>query len=244
MTDRRDERAGGVDDRVRTTESPDTMASPIAHEPGIYRPSSAFRRALRRATPGHASGVEGRSAESEPRSTPEVSRTPGLTPLIGAALAVGVAAGFLELAVVMIQVQGLHRVGLATLRISRHVAWMVPVAEVVVTLGLTLGLVTPALALSALRRRRTRSSGSSSWCWWWAGTVLGTLLLLGPLLAVRCLHGGAALALAFGAGTRIGRLLVRPTPGWRRASRLAGVAAFCGLVAYSAWQWDRVARAE
>jgi arylsulfatase A-like enzyme len=171
-------------------------------------------------------------------------RAPGLTDLIGAALAVGVAAGFLELAVVMIQVHGLHRVGLGTLRISRHVAWMVPAAEAVVTLGLTLGLVAPALARSALRDRRPGSSRSASWPWRWAGTVLGMLLLLGPLLAVRRLHGAAALALAFGAGARIGRILVRPTPAWRRASRRAGAIALCGLIAYSFWQWDRVAHAE
>src|SRR5580692_3608238 len=108
MTDRQDERAGGVDERVLTTESPETTARPVPHEAGIYRPSSAFRRAMLRATPRRASGVEGRSAES--RSTPEMSRAPGLTPLLGAAMVVGVAAGFFELAVVMIQVQGLHRV--------------------------------------------------------------------------------------------------------------------------------------
>jgi arylsulfatase A-like enzyme len=170
-------------------------------------------------------------------------RRPRLIDLIGASLAVGVAAGALELAVVMIQVHALHRVGLATLRISRHVAWMVPAVEAVVTFALTLGLVGPALAWSAFRDRRPRPSGARSWAWKWAGTVLGTLLLLGPLLAVRRLHGPAALALAFGAGTRIGRFLVRPTPTWRRASCWAGAIALSGLITFSIWQWDRVARA-
>ncbi len=121
---------------------------------------------------------------------------------------------------------------------------MVPVAETLVTVGLTLILVTPAIALSAWRNGRPGSSRSTSWAWTWAGIVLGTLLFLGPLLAVRRLHAAAALALAFGAGTRIRRFVVRPTPGWQRASRWAGAIALCGLAAYSYRQWDRVAHAE
>jgi arylsulfatase A-like enzyme len=70
------------------------------------------------------------------------------------------------------------------------------------------------------------------------------LLLLGPLLAIRRLHVAAALVLALGAGSRIGRILVRPTSRWRRGARRAGVVALVGLVVYSFWQWDRVARAE
>src|SRR4051794_17654881 len=75
-----------------------------------YRPSTAFRRLLDRRTRPR-------------RPEPQVLRSPGLLPLFGATLAVGVAAGFLELAVLMTQLHGLHRIGLSTLRMSRHVTW-------------------------------------------------------------------------------------------------------------------------
>jgi arylsulfatase A-like enzyme len=242
MTHCRDYGAAAVADLAKTIEPPYTRAGPNPDARGIYFPSSAFRRALQRSTRGHARRFEDRSAGSG--STPKIPRVPGLTNLIGAALAVGVAAGFIELGVVMIKVNGLHRVGLGTLRISRHVAWMVPAAEALVTLGLTLALVAPVLAWSAFRDRRSRSSRSVSWPWRWAGTVLGMLLFLGPLLAVGRMHGAAALVVAFGAGARIGRILVRPTPAWRRASCWAGAMALCGLIAYSLWQWNTVTYAE
>ena len=78
------------------------------------------------------------------------------------------------------------------------------------------GLVAPALAWSAWRERPAGASRPLSWTWSWAGMVLGTLLFLGPLLAVRGLHGAAALALAVGAGI--------PHPSLRRAAH-AGLAA-------------------
>jgi arylsulfatase A-like enzyme len=203
--------------------------------PDAYHPSSAFRRALRRASPRTSHGSRGAAASSG---------APGLADLVGAALAVGVASGFLELAVVMFQVHWLHRVGLGTLRISRHVAWMIPAAETPVVLALALGLVAPVLVWSARRRGRPGHGQSVAWAWRWTSFVLGTLLLLGPLLAVRRLHVVAALVLSVGLGSRIGPLLVRPTPRWRRGARLAGAVALVGLVGYAFWQWDRVARAE
>ena len=204
---------------------------------GIYLPSPAFRRAMRR----RARGPSDRRTDP---GTSAIPTAPALVDLAGAAMAVGVAAGFLELAVATFQIHGLHRVGLATLKISRHAAWMIPVAEAAITLLLTLAMVGPATAWSALRDRRQGRSGPSKRSWRWAGTVLGTLLLLGPLLSVRRLHAAAALVLAFGGGTRLGRLLVRPTPAWRRGARRAGIVALGGLLAYSFWEWDRVAHAE
>ncbi len=186
-------------------------------------------------------------AEGQPRGsqvTPMALRAPGLLNLIGVALPVGVVAGALELAVLMVQLHGLHYVGPSTLRISRHVAWMVPVAEALVTLGLALALVTPALALSARRSRGPGASRAVSRTCNWAGAVLGTLLFLGPLLAIRRLHTVAAVALAVGVGIRMRRVLVRRTPGWRRASCWAGAVAMGGLSVYSFWQWDQVAGAE
>ncbi len=186
--------------------------------------------------------MEDRPEGSE--STGHAPRVPGLSSLIGAALTVGVAAGFLELAALMFQVHGLHRVGISTFRISRHVLWMVPVAETLVTLGLALLFGIPALVWSARRDGGPVASRRVSRACRWIGMVLGTVLVLAPLLTVRRLHTIAAVALALGAGTRLRRLLVRPTPGWRRASCWTGAMVLVGLPVYSYWQWDQVARAE
>src|SRR5262249_40381046 len=156
-------------------------------------------------------GAEDRAEPSGPAPAPP--GPPSLPELAAAALTVGIASGLLELAVVMFQIHGLHRVGLSTLRISRHVAWVIPAAEAVTALILAVGLVAPALAWSAWRRWR-RGPSASTWVWAWAGLVLGTLLFLAPILAIRRLHGGAALALAIGAGSRVRGLLIRPTPDW------------------------------
>jgi arylsulfatase A-like enzyme len=169
-------------------------------------------------------------------------------PLVGATVAVGVAAGFLELAVLMTQLHGLHRIGLSTLRMSRHVTWMVPVAETLVTAGLALVLVFPVVAGGAWwRRRRARSgapAGDPRRPWIWAGTILGTLLVLGPLLAIRGLHAGPALVLALGFGLKFRRWVVRPTPRWPRAACWAGAIAAGILPGYILRDWNRLGGAE
>lgn len=239
MTNRQNDREGGIGGRAATSDTPRAQPDPAGAAAGPYHPSSAFRRALRRSRGGLSRGTESRTDRSG-----STSLAGELSALAGAALAVGVAAGFLELAVVMIQIHGLHRVGLATLRVSRHAWWMIPAGETVATLGLTLVLAAPALAWSTVRGRRPERSRSPRLARRWTGMVLGTLLFLGPLLAVRRLHAAAALALAIGVGFRAGRLLVRATPQWRRLARRAGVIALGGLVAYSCWEWDRVAHSE
>jgi arylsulfatase A-like enzyme len=243
MTNSQDHRIARIDDRAVTTESPQAPPGAARGASGTYRPSRAFLRALRRSTDRGPDEGADRSG-----STPVPSGAPGVWSLVGAALAVGVATGFLELAVAMIQVHWLRWVGLSTLKISRHVAWMVPAVETLTTLGLAMALVGPSLAWSAWREGRRRSSastpGSPSWTWTWAGMVLGTLLFFGPLLAVRRLHTAAALVLSIGAGFRVHRVLVRPTPGWCRGSCWVGAVALGGLIAFSCWEWDRVVRAE
>ena len=106
---------------------------------------------------------------------------------------------------------------------------MIPVTGTAVTVFLTLALVAPVLAWSAWRRS-TRADDAPCWAWGWAGMVLGTLLFLGPLLAIRGLHVAAPVAIAVGLGFRIGRYIVRPTPAWRRnVYRAAAIA--IGLLA-------------
>ena len=79
--------------------------------------------------------------------------------------------------------------------------------------------------------------------WDLAGTVLGTLLLLGPLHAIQGFHPSAPLAVAFGAGVQSRRLLVRRSAAWVRISRSLGVAVVFLLPAYVFWEWHRTATA-
>jgi arylsulfatase A-like enzyme len=213
-----------------------TSAASSPHRP------TAPGRGPRRWTRADPPAVQERPGVSE--SAPGTLRAPGLLSLIGVALGVGAASGFLELAVLTIRVHILHRVGISTLEISRHVSWMVPVAETLVVLGLTLGLGAPALARSSRRVRGPDALKRDVRVCRYFGAILGTLLFLGPLLTVRRLHAVAALALAVGAGVRSRKLLVRPTPGWRRGACWAGALVLVGLPAYSYWQWARVVGAE
>lgn len=249
---RRQERDRGLTDaRVVGDAPPREIPGSIDDGPGFYQPSWPFRRAL-----GRVARREGGTAEAEAsseRSAPTLplpvstiaAQIPGLAPVIGTAMVVGVSAGFLELLVMGTQIHILQRVGMGTLRISRHVAWMIPVAETLTTVGLATVLIAPALAWAARRRRGKAQapSRSAAFAWEWAGLVLATLLWLGPLLAVRGLHAAAALALAIGAGFRLRRRFVRPTRGWRVASCWGGLVALGLLSCHAFVQWERVAHA-
>jgi arylsulfatase A-like enzyme len=232
-------RRGGESANLGTTDHP-LPAIPGSSTPGRkgYHPSGLLRRFLgpARSGPEHATAHPGEAvADSSPKKTGGAWLS-----WIGAALAVGVAAGFLELAVFGFQVHGLHRAGVGYLRISRHVAWMVPVAETLIVTPLALALIAPALLWES---RRARRGVTVSWARGWAGLVLGTLLCLGPLMAIRGLYHEAALALALGIGFRIRRWVAGPTPGWNRAARWAGLVAIGILSTYSYGQWSRVAHA-
>jgi arylsulfatase A-like enzyme len=171
------------------------------------------------------------------RAAPGLGRAPAWGDLLAAAVAVGVMSGLLELAVVMVQVHVLHIVGWSTLMISRHAIWMIPATGMAVVVPLALGLVAPTQMLAAYRVRRQPEEVAPGPAWDWAGLVLGTLLLLGPLLAVQGFHPIAPVAVAMGAGSRIRGLIVRPTTSWRRRVR-GGVAIGIGvLVLLAASQW-------
>ena len=163
---------------------------------------------------------------------------------LGVAFLLGVASGFLELAVLQIQAHVRHRVGWHSLMVSRHITWMVPVSAPLVIVPLAVILVWPALALLAWRSRRGRPAPplAVAWAWGWAGTVLGTLLLLGPLLAMRALHPAAAVALALGLGFRLWHWMVRPIAGWRRLSYSGAGIVILALPACLFTQWNAVVR--
>ena len=221
-----------VQDRALTRPVDRTSTRPGNHASvGIDRPSTALRNAFRR------SARAARLLSAAP-----LIPAPSLSGLVGAAIAAGVASGFLEVLMLFFQVHGLHRVGLWSMRISRHAAWMIPAAEAGATLASALVLIGPALAWSAWRRRRGGPAGR--WVWTWSGLVLGTLLFLGPMLAIRRMHPVAAMVLAIGAGSRFRLALVRPTPGWRLGAIRAGVMASVVLASFSAWRWDRVTHAD
>lgn len=189
-----------------------------------------------------ATGPRARLSQRFRRRTGPDTAVPRLLPLIGAAIAVGGTAGALELAVFALQVDVLNLVDLNSIRISRHVYWMIPAAEFLVAAPLALALILPVAA--RIRRKARRGIPvDAARAWGWAGAVLGTLLVLGPLLAIRGLHPWAALVLALGLGFRLRHLMARPTPRWGRAASWAGIIAIGALPTFGLWQWDRVARA-
>jgi arylsulfatase A-like enzyme len=134
------------------------------------------------------------------------------------AFLLGFASGLLELAVLEIQLHFRHSVDWYSLMVSRHITWMVPVTAPLLIVAVGVVLVAPALAKPAWRRRKGRQTAgwAVTLAWAWAGTLLGALLFIGPLLAIRALHTGAAAALALGLGFRLWHWLVRPITGWHR----------------------------
>ncbi|MFI5457750.1 MAG: sulfatase [Isosphaerales bacterium] len=143
-----------------------------------------------------------------------------------------------------IQVLVRHRVDWNCLMVSRHITWMVPVTAPLVIVPLAVILVWPALASLAWRSRRGRRASplAVARVWGWAATVLGMLLLLGPLLAIRALHPAAPVALALGLGFRLWRWMVRPIAGWRRLSYLGAGIVIPALPACLFAQWNAVVR--
>ena len=209
------------------------------NESRIYRPTSLLRNILNRSARGQAAGEV--LAEKLPHAA-AVARAPGVLSFLGVAIVLGVASGFLELAALQIQARVGERIGWHSLMVSRHVSWMVPLTAPLVIAPLAVSLVWPALALSAWRQRRGRSLPSSGLVrtWGWAGTVLGTLFILGPILATRSLHLLAAAALALGLGFRLSRALVSPTSGWRRFLYLGAGIIIVALPTSLFIQWNAI----
>ena len=204
-----------------------------------YHPSAAFRRALNRGTRPRLSGAEGKL--SSPGATDVLGHAPGLLCLLGAGLAVGATAGFLELLVQTAQLHGWHRVDWSSLTISRHAGWMVVVTSTLLSAILTVLLLAPALAWAAWRQSRQVPVHRLSWTWDLAGAILGTLLLLGPLQTIQGLHAAAPVSIALGAGIRSRRWLVWRSAAWQRTSFWLGILVASMLPFYTLWQWNAVA---
>ena len=163
----------------------DSQVSPAPSNPshrGFYHPSLLLRQALAKRT-------RQRQGKSGPEhSQPLPQNAPPVSSLIGAALSVGAASGFLEMAVQAVQLHVLHRVDWTSLMFNRHAVWLLVMVSTLMTAAITMILTAPALAWAAWQRRRGCSFNRTSWTWGLAGTTLGTLLLLGPLQAI---HAGS-----------------------------------------------------
>jgi arylsulfatase A-like enzyme len=225
------------DPRAAAVDAPARSASGSASHPEVYHPSALLRRAL-----GTARGAQpGKPVRRESPLVP--GNAPPILSLLGASLAVGAASGFLEKAVHAVQLHVLHRVDWTSLMFNRHSGWLVVVVSTLLTCLVSIVLLAPALAWAAWRKRRGGSLKWMSLTWDLAGTVLGTLLLLGPLHAIQGFHPSAPLAVAFGAGVQSRRLLVRRSAAWVRISRSLGVAVIFLLPAYVFWEWHRTTTA-
>jgi len=238
MTSSQDKSHGQTRLHPTTGDSARPRSRRTAFESAIYHPTSVLRELLNRsARVRNSTGAV--LVESSPRPA-MARRAPGLLTFLGVAFLLSVASGFLELAVLQIQAHVWHRVGWHSLMVSRHITWMVPVSAPLVIVPLAVILVWPALALLAWRSRRGRLAPplAVTWAWGWAGTVLGMLLLLGPLLAIRALHPAAAVALALGLGFRLWRGMVRPIAGRRRLCYSGAGIVILALPACLFTQWN------
>jgi arylsulfatase A-like enzyme len=229
--------ATGEGTQTDGSSAPDSALRPV--RTAAFHPSTEFRRFLNRR------GLRRRRrAQGEPSSTgasSELGHAPALFSLLGASLAVGATAGFLELLVQAVQVQGLHHVVWTTLTISLHAGWMAVVTSTLLSASLTLSLMSPALAWAAWRQRQQAPLHRLAWTWDLAGAILGTLLFLGPLQTIQGLHPAAPISLALGAGIRCRRLLVWRSAAWQRAACRLGIVVACALPFYTLWQWHLVA---
>ena len=223
-----------VDSKPATADSRTSTAPSIASPGDFYHPSLLLRRALRKRVRPRRRSAAPDSSQPVPEGAPAVSS------LIGAALSVGAASGFLEMAVQAVQLHVLHRVDWTSLMFNRHAGWLLIVVSTLMTAVLTIALMAPALAWAAWRKRRGGCLKRKSWTWGLAGTTLGTLLLLGPLQAIHGFHPMAPLAVAFGAGVQLRRLLVRRSLAWQRNCRFLGVAMILVLPVYAFCQWRQV----
>lgn len=175
---------------------------PASGDTSSYHPSSAFRRLLNQSVDDRKS--EGAASRKSSPQRALVRRSPKLLTFLGASILFGIASGFLELAVLEIQVHVRQRVDWHNLMASQHISWMVPATAPLVIIPFTAILVWPALALFAWRSRSGRRPAplAVAWVWSWSGSVLGTLCFIGPLLALRVFHPIAAVILAVGLGFR------------------------------------------
>jgi arylsulfatase A-like enzyme len=238
MPSRQDRADGSTRLRPTTGDSAPPGSPRTPYESAKYHPTSVFRRLL-----NQSALLANRTDTALAEPSPQLAmprRAPRLRTFLGVAFLLGIASGFLELAVLEIQVHLRHRVDWYCLMVSRHITWMLPVTAPLVIMPLAVILVGPILALSAWRSRRGRPASpvAVAWVWGWAGTVLGTLSMIGPLLATRALNPAASVALSIGLGFRLGPAMLRSMTGWRRLSCWAAGIGLLGLATCLFPRWN------
>ena len=206
----------------------DRSSGPDVSSKNSGGPSRVLHRTLIRTAGELPSTEPGREYNS--RTIPKIGRAPAWREILSAAIAVGVASGLLEFGILFVQVRGLHLVDWSTLMVTRHAAGIIDVI-------LAMVLVAPLLILAARRVRERPEDDMPGPAWDWAGTVLGALFLLGPLLAIRGFHPMAPLGLSVGVGYRIRRFIVRPSAVWSRRIHHAGAIGIgvLALLVFSQW---------
>ena len=147
------------------------------------------------------------------------------------AVGIGLVAGWLELATVMVERSIDPRISMDSLRTNRHFFWMIPLGDVL--LFTTLGLLVAMLARvqpGIVHRLSCR--------------LFACLALLAVLLAVESLHVAASVALACGLGYQFGPWLERRAHRFRRLALVAPPALAAGLAVLACVGYSRVVTEE
>lgn len=163
----------------------------------VFSPQSRIRNALHRR-------FTNRVAPAPETTEPTEVRQLGWPALVLSTISFAIASGFLDLAVQMIDWAIEQRVDDARLRASRHFLWMLPVADTLIVTLLILALAVPARLLASYRRHVPAAQKRLRFG---IALVMGTGLVLPALMGIRGLAHGAALLLAIGLGSQIGRFL-------------------------------------
>jgi arylsulfatase A-like enzyme len=147
------------------------------------------------------------------------------------AVGIGLVAGWLELAAMMVERSIDPRISMDSLRTNRHFFWMIPLGDVL--LFTTLGLLVALLARvqpEIVRRHAWR--------------LFTGLALLAVLLAVESLHVAASAALACGLGFQFGPWLESRAHRFRRLALVGPPALAAGLAVLACVGYSRVATEE
>ena len=123
--------------------SPARTAASNALHPLVYHPSTLLRRLLVDRASRLAGGAV---AQQSQRELPDV---PAASSVFGAALAVGAASGFLEMAVQAIQLRVFHRVDWTSLMFNRHAGWMLILVSASISALLSIALLDPVFLWAA-----------------------------------------------------------------------------------------------
>ncbi|MFO0960684.1 MAG: sulfatase [Isosphaeraceae bacterium] len=215
------------DERPRKDRGP-TENIPMA----VTSPQARFRIALHRRFRNRVTHDESHEGVEDYKN-----RLLGWRALILASITFGIVAGFLDLATNLIDWGIEQRVDDARLRASRHYLWMLPLADTLIITLLILLLAAPARLLAGYR---TSNPSALKRLRFWIGAVMGTGLFLPSLMAIRGLADGAALLLAIGLGSQVGRFLTAIRPRTDRWIHRAGLASIGFLLIFAAVDYRRV----